>query len=654
MGDRSQRIQPHNVPPELTVTERWLAWNRVTRNGKTTKVPKDAKTGKAGSPTDPKTWSSFSTALDFYNKGKADGLGIALQKNGKPTLTAIDIDHCIDENGNVSDKAKEIIEAVSSYSEISPSGHGIRILVNSDSLPEGYRKKNGIEMYDDARFVTVTGNHIEGTPEWIAYNPDEVVKVWRKYLGPKDEPQATTVGTEEPGLTDDDILRRASSAKNADKFKSLWEGEITGYSSQSEADLALCDILAFYSQNYEQIDRLFRRSKLYRNKWDSRRGKSTYGRETIAQALSLNTVNNNICFYPPYTGSVRNGKEVQNSGIDNDIDKLDTSCETSSLHLPYNNLTNPYNPYEPFQSYNNESDGMTGMLRGWVQLASGVFSVQDVFNELALRTPEQKNAVYVAAHRLCKAGLIEPTGKRRGEYRRIEAGIEEQDWRNVTNDALKVDFPLGVAALAKVKRGNIILLEGQKSQGKTTFALEFCRLNRNLFPGQRIRYQNVEMSDEEIRDRLSAYPQETITLDEWGRKVQFIRRTDNWWDIINPDGLNVIDYLVEYEKAYLIAQFILNIHKKLKDGIALVITQRDPMKPYGAGGYNIRNIPRVILSIINHTIKIEDIKSWQDDIQNPNGLQRKYKLVDWWKFKPQEDWHREENDKHVGKSYAKS
>jgi len=151
------------------------------------------------------------------------------------------------------------------------------------------------------------------------------------------------------------------------------------------------------------------------------------------------------------------------------------------------------------------------------------------------------------------------------------------------------------------------------------------------------------MSVEEIKDRLSLYPPEIITLEQWQESVQFVRRTEEWWDIIDPDGLNVIDYLVEYEKPYLIAQYIFKIHKKLQDGIALIITQRDPLKEYGAGGYHIRNIPRVVLSIIKHTIKIEDIKSWQDGIKNPNGLQRRYKLVKGYQLVPQENWHRQEH-----------
>jgi putative DNA primase/helicase len=87
-------------------------------------------------------------------------------------------------------------------------------------------------------------------------------------------------------LTDEEILRLAEGAANGEKFRRLWAGDITGYSSQSEADMALIAVLAFWTgPNPEQLDRLFRRSGLYRAKWDEQRGDSSYGRITIDAVL---------------------------------------------------------------------------------------------------------------------------------------------------------------------------------------------------------------------------------------------------------------------------------------------------------------------------------------------------------------------------------
>jgi primase-polymerase (primpol)-like protein len=81
-------------------------------------------------------------------------------------------------------------------------------------------------------------------------------------------------------------LARAYAARNGAKFGALWRGDWSGYPSQSEADQALCNHLAFWTQgDPAAIDRLFRRSGLYRDKWDTRRGDATYGSRTIATAL---------------------------------------------------------------------------------------------------------------------------------------------------------------------------------------------------------------------------------------------------------------------------------------------------------------------------------------------------------------------------------
>jgi hypothetical protein len=84
-------------------------------------------------------------------------------------------------------------------------------------------------------------------------------------------------------MEDEDVLARARAAANSMKFEHLWRGDDSGYDSASEADLALCSILAFWTQDVDQIDRLFRQSGLMRDKWD----RVDYRDATIAKALSV-------------------------------------------------------------------------------------------------------------------------------------------------------------------------------------------------------------------------------------------------------------------------------------------------------------------------------------------------------------------------------
>jgi len=256
-------------------------------------------------------------------------------------------------------------------------------------------------------------------------------------------------------------------------------------------------------------------------------------------------------------------------------------------------------------------------------------------------------AVRMAFKRLCdeENPMIEKTGKRAGEYRIINRENNEQKWWEDDGEPLPLVFPLGVEMFTRVFPGNVMLLEGQKSQGKSAFAIEFCRLNQKCFEGKKAIYQNVEMSNSELLERFRSYDGST-SIEQWKETATFIRQSGDWWDKIDPDGLNVVDYLIEYEKAYLIAEFVWKIHKALKKGVALVVVQRDPYKPYPTGGRGVRDIPRLILSLVNHKLRIEDSKSFNVKYGNPAGLAREYKLVNWCDFRPVSEWRYVEDEKY--------
>jgi predicted lipoprotein with Yx(FWY)xxD motif len=257
----------------------------------------------------------------------------------------------------------------------------------------------------------------------------------------------------------------------------------------------------------------------------------------------------------------------------------------------------------------------------------------------------------MAFKRLCdeKDPIIEKIGDKAGQYRIINRDDSEQKWWLDEGKPLSLVIPLGIEKYAKVFPGNIILLEGQKSQGKSTFAIEFSRLNRSLYPGKNVIYQNVEMSDAEIKDRFRHYrDKDIIGMEEWREFLQIIKRTSDWADKIEPDSINIVDYLVEYEKPYILPKFIFDIHKKLKSGICLCVVQRDPFKPYPAGGRAVRDIPRLIISLINHWLRLEDVKSfWETESGNPSGLNIKYKQVAYCQWKADGVWERREEAKYA-------
>ena len=285
-------------------------------------------------------------------------------------------------------------------------------------------------------------------------------------------------------------------------------------------------------------------------------------------------------------------------------------------------------------------------IRDWIAATDSHFTSRDIHRELGLVERNHKKNVATILSRLCDDGLIEKSDDKRGSWRVVDKTYKEQSWWQDQGQPLPLRMPLDAGDFIRLYPGNIVLVEGAKSQGKSAFALEFCRLNKGLYPG-RILYQNVEMADSELLERFMAYG-DVMTPEEWRQSVIFVRQTDSWWDKVLPDGINVVDYLIEYKESYLVPDYIWKIHQKLKTGIALILLQRDPRKPYGHGGRAVRDIPRAVISLMRHKIRLEDVKSYFPSVYgNPSGLCREYKQVNWWEFKAGSEWNFEEDLKYA-------
>ena len=290
-------------------------------------------------------------------------------------------------------------------------------------------------------------------------------------------------------------------------------------------------------------------------------------------------------------------------------------------------------------------DNVAQEVRDWASTTSGYFLTAECYRELSYTTFEIKRAATVALLRLVESGVIEKHGDKRGCYRRIEQKPEVQEWWTDEGTPIDLRWPLGIETYANLYPGNVVLLEGAKSQGKSAFAIDFCRMNHKKFPGAAL-YQNIEMATSELRQRFNSYG-DLFPYEEAMKAIEFIRVNDSWWDYILPDGLNVIDYLVQYDKSYILPQYIRQIHEKLNNGIALVLVQRDAFKPYGTGGRGVRDFPRLVLSLMAHKLKLEDVKSFKNTgIGNPTGLCIEYKHVNYCELHPASDWYFAEEEKY--------
>jgi len=265
----------------------WINWRYEEREGKLTKVPICPHTGELAAVNRPVTWGTYKEAVRAAKENRHNGVGFVF--TAEDPYAGIDIDECRDpETGEIEAWAQEIIEELNSYTEISPSGIGVHILVGAQ-LPPGRNRKGRIEFYDRGRYFTVTGRHLAGTPHTIESRQEQLERVAQRVLGELESPNGHKTPTPKfvSGLSNDEIIEKASAADNREKFERLWAGDKSGYASSSEADVALCSLLAFWTgPEPGQIDSLFRRSGLCREKWTKR---SDYRARTIAYALEGRT-----------------------------------------------------------------------------------------------------------------------------------------------------------------------------------------------------------------------------------------------------------------------------------------------------------------------------------------------------------------------------
>lgn len=278
-------------PDQLLHEGRFCCWRYEDRNGHRTKVPYQPLTGERARSNDPGSFTDYLAACTAAHS--YDGLGIGIFDG----VCAIDLDNCIDEEGNYTPIAADVIALMHSYTELSPSGRGVHILFRAESFQYDTKqfyimnRASGIEVYVAGatnKYVTVTGNPCAAFD--FGDRSKELQMVLDRYMRRADVSPGTTarnaINAGNSDLSTDELLRKAFASRNGDTFHRLWNGDITGYPSPSEAEFALCCKLAFWTGcDPTKMDAMFRQSGLMRDKWDRPQAGSTYGAITINRAI---------------------------------------------------------------------------------------------------------------------------------------------------------------------------------------------------------------------------------------------------------------------------------------------------------------------------------------------------------------------------------
>lgn len=254
----------NNIPQEMRQYNQWVLWRYEDDSGsKPTKVPYSANPstfGKHAAVDDPHTWSSFGQVLEVLQRPTHTFSGMGFVLTEHDPFVFVDLD---DSNGDTEkyNRQFKIYNTFKTYSELSPSGKGLH-LIGYGAVPSG-RKRSAIEIYSRLRFMTMTGNVYGNMP--ISDVNDLALTLWGQMGADKG------AGFYDPNSpetsTDSQIMDMAANAANSVKFLDLWNGNWHNYHpSQSEADQALINIIAFYTQNRQQIIRLFHQSALGQRK----------------------------------------------------------------------------------------------------------------------------------------------------------------------------------------------------------------------------------------------------------------------------------------------------------------------------------------------------------------------------------------------------
>lgn len=281
-------INPAGIPQELRHLDRWVVWRYCLQdNGRIAKVPLNPRTLQRADVTDPVTWGEYGLALEAYERGHVDGIGITVGDG----LVMVDLDHCVDPvTRELDPTAKAIVSQLHTYTEYSPSGAGLHLLAYGRKPAGACRSPQGVEMYGEARYTTVTGHHLPGAPDSPQHRPTALARFHARHLAPTPPaPAARPRLRMTPPKGDQELLERMFRSRAGARIRALYEGDTSAYDHDaSRADLALTAHLGYWTDyDRERMDCLFRASGLYRpEKWDARHSADgrTYGELTIDKA----------------------------------------------------------------------------------------------------------------------------------------------------------------------------------------------------------------------------------------------------------------------------------------------------------------------------------------------------------------------------------
>ena len=264
-----------------------------------------------------------------------------------------------------------------------------------------------------------------------------------------------------------------------------------------------------------------------------------------------------------------------------------------------------------------------------------IFTSEQIDRQFNIQTREAKGYRWHALENLVKANRLQKVAT--NKYRLVDSKLEILDWQDAdVEDTVKVLWPLNLHKYVKTYHKSINIIAGAPGAGKTAACYDF--ILRNMGHPMGIVLFTNDMTAEEIKERMDNSEMEI----PYPAPFPIYDRADNFGDVIEPDKINVIDYLDLNSEVYLIGDEIEKIYRKLNRGIAVIAIQKKPGQDIGIGGLYSWKRAKFYCSLDSikegneylHKLVIVKARGRIDPKVNPLSVLIKFSLVNGIKFIP--------------------
>jgi len=306
-------------------------------------------------------------------------------------------------------------------------------------------------------------------------------------------------------------------------------------------------------------------------------------------------------------------------------DEYEAKGDKNGTHIRTTSLQNEVRDLSRFE-------GLSKRVRLWVEDTTGWWETRELDSDLNIRGSRDKENRKKILQRLREQGVIEQHPKINKQYRFINTRVTSLEFKTASNTGiLPLRWPMGIERYVNLFPGNIAVVAGSPNSGKTALLLNLIHLNQDTFP---IYYFCSEMGAVELRNRLDQFP--GMSIEDW--KFQAKERASAFADIIEPDCVNIIDYLEMTTELYEVNTHLTAISRKLGTGLALVALQKKQGATFGRGQEFGLEKPKLYLSMDRGKLQIVKGKSWAVKNVDPHGLEVGFKIAGGCQFEITRAW----------------